>query len=69
MARFIKLHREILKKELEIADVYVNVENIVAVRKQWGNSKFTYVALTSTFEEVIESPEEIMALINHPCRY
>jgi len=54
---------------LEIADVYVNVENIVAVRKQWGNSKFTYVALTSTFEEVIESPEEIMALINHPCRY
>ena len=69
MARFIKLHREILRETVEITEVYVNVDKITRVCRQSGKSKFTYVGLSSSFEEVIESPEQIMSLINHPCRY
>ena len=69
MARFIKLHREIVKEKLEITEVYVNVDNITHVRKQWGNSKFTFVGVCGSFEEVVESPEQIMSLINYPGRF
>lgn len=64
MARFIKLHKEILREKLEIVDTYVNVDNITLIRKQSGNTKFTLVQLTNGFVEVVESPEEIMSIIN-----
>ena len=69
MARFIKLHREILRETVEITEMYVNVDNITEFRRQSGKSKFTFVGLVSGCEEVTESPEEIMSIINHPCRY
>lgn len=64
MARFIKLHKEILREKLEIVDTYVNVDNITLIRKQSGNTKFTLVQLTNGFVEVVESPGEIMSIIN-----
>ena len=63
MARFIKLHREILRGELKTVEVYVNVEQITYISQQTGNSKFTFVGLPSGFVEAIESTEEIMNLI------
>lgn len=69
MARFIKLHREILRETTEITDVYLNVDNITEVHKQSGKTKFTYVGLISGYEEVVESPEQIMSLIKYPERF
>lgn len=69
MARFIKLHREILRETIEITEVYLNVDNITEVHKQSGKTKFTYVGLISGYEEVVESPEQIMSLINYPGRF
>lgn len=69
MARFIKLHREIVKEKVEITEVYVNVDNITEIHKQSGKTKFTYVGLISGYEEVVESPEQIMSLINYPGRF
>lgn len=63
MARFIKLHTEILKEKLEITEVYVNVEQITYIGQRSGNSKFTLVSLPSAFVEATESPQEIMRLI------
>ena len=63
MARFIKLHREILRESLKKVAVYVNVEQIAYISQQSGKSKFTFVGLSSGFVEVIESTDEIMRLI------
>ena len=68
MARFIKLHREILRETVEITEVYLNVDNITEIHKQSGKTKFTYVGLIGSYAEVTESPEQIMSLINHPYR-
>ena len=62
MARFITLHREILKKELVSAEVYVNVEQITYISAQSG-SKYTFVGLPGGFVEATETPEEIMRII------
>lgn len=65
MPRFIKLHRELYREKLETVEVYVNVDNITFISKQSGKNKFTFVGLPSSFVEAIESPEEIMSIINN----
>ena len=51
MARFITLHREILKEKLEKTEVFVNVEQITYISKQSGKTNFTFVGLPSGFVE------------------
>lgn len=63
MARFITLHREILRERLEKVEAYVNVEQITYISQQSGKTNCTFVGLPSGFVEAIESPEEIMNLI------
>lgn len=63
MARFVKLHTEILKEKLELTEVYVNVEQITYIGQKSGNSRLTFISMPSAFVEVTESPQEIMHLI------
>ena len=63
MARFITLHREILRERLEKVEAYVNVEQITYISPQSGKTNRTFVGLPSGFVEAIESPEEIINLI------
>lgn len=64
MARFITLHRQVLRDGLVTVEAYVNVDQITYVSSQYGNNNLTFVGMPSGFVEAVESPEEIMRLIN-----